>query len=255
MPFATDDTSVTDPKTLHIELFDEYDGLQPSQYPDVHQNTLNARINFSPVKGLELDLDAPYLAIARSAGSASSHGVGDTNMGVKWQVHDTTVADRLPAFAVSFYLEFPTGDSRQELGSGLTDYWLNFILQKPVSDATRINMNIGVLFAGNTSTGAVGIQTRRGQVYIGGFSLLHDVSARLTLGGEVYGGLSDGAGNDKTQLQGLLGVQYAIREGLTLCLGVLGGKYGATPQIGGQIGLAVDIPYARGTQAFKLLTH
>jgi len=33
-----------------------------------------------------------------------------------------------------------------------------------------------------------------------------------------------------------------IRDGLTLCVGVLGGKYGATPQIGGQIGVAIDFP-------------
>ena len=27
MPFYTDDTSVTPPKTLHVEIFDEFDGL------------------------------------------------------------------------------------------------------------------------------------------------------------------------------------------------------------------------------------
>ena len=79
------------------------------------------------------------------------------------------------------------------MGSGLTDYWLNFILQKPLSDTTRINLNLGLLFAGNTSTGVVGIQTRRGQVYTGGASLIHDVTPRFSLGGELYGGVSDGA--------------------------------------------------------------
>jgi hypothetical protein len=128
------------------------------------------------------------------------------------------------------------------LGSGLTDYWLNFILQKPLSQATRINLNLGMLFAGNTSTGDVGIQTRHGQVYTGGISLLHDATSRFTWGGEVYGGISDGAGSDKTQLQLMLGAQYAIRDGLSLCVGVLGGKYGATPQIGGQIGVSIDFP-------------
>jgi 4-aminobutyrate aminotransferase-like enzyme len=32
-----------------------------------------------------------------------------------------------------------------------------------------------------------------------------------------------------------------------LCLGVLGGKYGATPQIGGQIGISIDFPDVRGS--------
>jgi len=242
MPFYTDDTALTPTKTLHFEIFDEYDGLQSSQFPDERQNTANFKINMSPFSHLELDVDVPYLAIQRASGSESSYGMGDTNLGAKWNFpasSNPTAAN----FAMSFYVEFPTGNAARGLGSGLTDYWLNFILQKPLSETTRINGNLGLLFAGNTSTGAVGIQTRRGQVYTGGISMLHDVTPRLTLGGELYGGVSDGAGGDKTQLQAMLGAQYTIRDGLTLCLGILGGKYGATPQFGGQLGIAVDLPY------------
>jgi hypothetical protein len=245
MPFYTDDTSVTPIKTVHVEIFDEYDGLQSSQFPDERQNTANFKINFSPISGLEIDLDAPYLTIQRAPGTMSSSGVGDTNLGAKWSFRQAIPDSLRPTFAVSFYVELPTGDASQELGSGLTDYWLNFIAQKPLSDTTRINLNLGLLFAGNTSTGAVGIQTRRGQVYTGGLSLLHDISSRFTLGGELYGGVSDGAGQDKTQLQAMFGAQYTIRDGFTLCLGILGGKYGATPQIGGQLGIAVDFPNVR----------
>jgi hypothetical protein len=197
-------------------------------------------------------VDVPYLSIYRAAGTSSSHGVGDTDLGAKWNLHEATPESALPSFATSLYIEFPTGDSSQELGSGLTDYALNFMLQKPFSDTTRANLNVGVLFAGNTSTGAEGIRTRRGQVYTGGFSLLHDVTSKLTLGGELYGAVSDGAGQDKTQLQALLGAQYAIRDGLTLSIGVLGGKYGATPQFGGQIGFAVDFPDVRGPHGPRL---
>jgi hypothetical protein len=242
MPFYTDDTALTPTQTLHFEIFDEYDGLQSSQFPDERQNTANFKINMSPLNHLELDLDVPYLAIQRASGSDSAQGVGDTNLGAKWNFPSRSDPHAV-TYAMSFYVEFPTGNAAQGLGSGLTDYWLNFILQKPFSEATRVNVNLGLLFAGNTSTGAVGIQTRRGQVYTGGLSVLHDVTSRLTLGTEIYGGVSDGAGGDKTQLQAMLGAQYAIRDGLTLSLGILGGKYGATPQIGGQIGIAVDLPY------------
>jgi hypothetical protein len=242
MPFYTDDTVLTPTKTLHFEVFDEYDGLQSSQFPDERQNTSNFKMNMSPFSHLELDVDFPYLTIQRASGSDSSHGVGDTNLGAKWNFAASSDPNAA-TYAMSFYVEFPTGSAARGLGSGLTDYWLNFILQKPLSETTRINGNLGLLFAGNTSTGAVGIQTRRGQVYTGGISMLHDVTPRLTLGGELYGGVSDGAGGDKTQLQAMLGAQYAIRDGLSLCLGILGGKYGATPQIGGQLGIAIDLPY------------
>jgi hypothetical protein len=242
MPFYTDDPSITPIKTIHIELFDEYDGLQSSQFPDKRQNTANFKVNVSPFSHLELDLDFPYLNIQRAQGVDNSGGIGDTNLGAKWSFPARNSDPLNSSYAISFYVEFPTGDSANGLGSGLTDYWLNFAMQIPFSEATRINWNLGLLFAGNTSTGAVGIQTRRGQVYTGGMSLLHDLTSRLTIGVELYGGVSDGAGHDKTQLQAMLGGEFSIRDGLALSFGALGGKYGATPSLGGQVGVAIDIP-------------
>jgi len=242
MPFYTDDTEFTAASTLHVEAFDELDALQSSQFPDLRQNTANLKVNVGLPRGLELDVDAPYLAIYRTAGVDSSRGIGDTDFGIKWKLHEASAETRLPALAVSFYVEVPTGDTRQELGSGLTDYWLNFALQQPLSERTRFNVNLGILFAGNTSTGVVGIETTRGHVFTGGISLLHDVDSRLTIGAEIYGGIADNDGLDRTQLQGLLGVQYAIRSNVTICLGLVGGVYAASPKIGGQLGIAMDFP-------------
>jgi len=248
MPFYFDDTSTTETGKFHVEVFEELDRLPSSQYPDLRQSTTNIKMNFSPTQHLEFDLDAPYIQISRAPGSASAGGVGDTELGTKWTFHEAPPDSGLATFAASLYVEFPSGNERRGLGSGLTDYWLNFIAQKPLSPTTRYNVNVGILFAGNTSTGAVGIQTQRGQVYTEGLSLLHDVSSRLTLGAEVYGGISDGAGSDRSQLQMLLGGQYAIRNGLSVSLGVLGGRFGATPRIGGQIGVSLDFPDATQPQ-------
>jgi len=242
MPFYTDDTATTETGRFHVEVFEELDRLQSSQYPDLRQNTTNIKANFSPARHLGLDIDAPYIQISRASGSQNASGIGDTELGAKWTFREAPPDSNLPTFAASLYVEFPTGNARDGLGSGLTDYWLNFIAQKPLSPATRYNINVGILFAGNTSTGVVGIQTHRGQVYTGGLSLLHDVSARLTLGAEIYGGISDGAGSDRSQLQVLFGGQYAIRNGLSISLGVLGGRFGATPRVGGQIGVSMDFP-------------
>jgi hypothetical protein len=246
MPFYTDDTATTETGRFHVEVFEELDGLQSSQLPDLRQSTANIKMNFSPMKHLELDMDAPYIQISRASGAQSASGLGDTDLGLKWTIRETPPDTNVTSFATSLYVEFPTGNTRQGLGSGLTDYWFNFVAQQPLSPATRCNVNVGVLFAGNTSTGALGIQTHRGQVYTGGLSLLHDVSSSLTLGVEVYGGISDGAGSDRSQLQGLLGAQYAIRNGMSVSAGVLGGRYGATPRIGGQVGISLDFPDAIG---------
>lgn len=241
LPFYTDDTGVTDRGKWHFEFFNEYDALQ-LQYPNVRQNTANFKINYGLPHNLELDLDTPYLDIQRDAGRQPSSGMGDTNLGVKWSFHKESEHSRLPSLAASLYIEFPTGDTHQQLGSGLADYWLNFIGQKSLSEKTRLTGNLGLLFAGNTSTGVLGTQNSRGQVYTGGLSLLHDFTGRLTLGGELYGGYAENGNLGKSQLQAMAGGQYTIRNGLAFCFGLLGGKYVASPQIGGQIGFAVDFP-------------
>jgi hypothetical protein len=242
LPFYTDDPAVTEPEKLHFEFFNEFDALQSSLYPNLRQNTANFKLNYGLPYHLELDMDAPYLSIFRAIGVLNSAGPGDTNMGVKWNLRPSSQGSHLPALAASLYIEFPTGNERQQLGSGLTDYWLNFITQVPLTDKTRITTNLGFLFAGNTSTGVVGIQTTRGHVYTGGLSLLHDFSPRLTLGGEAYGGIADNPGLARSQLQGLAGGMYALRDGLSFTFALLGGKYVGSPRIGGQIGFAMDFP-------------
>ena len=243
LPFYTDDPAVTERGKWHFEFFNEFDVLQ-LQYPNIRQNTVNYKLNYGLPFNLELDVDAPYLAIFRAVGTPNALGAGDTNLGVKWEFHKESPGSRVPALGASLYIEFPTGDSKDQLGSGLTDYWLNVIAQKSLSDKTRITGNLGYLFAGNTSTGALGIQSTRGHVYTGGLSILHDFTSRLTLGGEVYGGYTNNGDLGRSQLQVLAGGQYLVRPGFTFNFGVLGGKYVASPRIGVQIGFSVDFPDA-----------
>jgi hypothetical protein len=245
MPFYTDNADVTDDGTLHLELFNEFDGLQSAQYPDLRQNTFNYKANYGLPYGLELDIDAPYLSIYRAPGSHTSKGPGDTDMGVKWNYHKSTRPLSAPALSASLYIEFPTGDTTQELGSGVTDYWLNSIAQEIVSERTRINANFGFLFAGNTSTGVLGIQTTRGHVYTGGLSLLHDFGPRVTLGMEAYGAAADDKGLGKDQIQGLAGGWYQFNSRMAVTFALLGGSHIASPQIGGQAGFEVDFPLHR----------
>lgn len=244
MPFYTDNPDVTDRGTLHFEFFNEFDGLQSALYPDLRQNTANFKLNYGLPYNLELDLDVPYLGIYRAAGSQTSNGPGDTDMGVKWNFRKASRPLSFPALSASLYIEFPTGDARQELGSGLTDYWLNSIAQEPLTDKTRLTANFGFLFAGNTSTGVLGIQTTRGHVYTGGLSLLHDFTPRLTLGSELYGGVADNSGLGKDQLQALAGGVYTLRNNVGFTFALLGGTHIASPKIGGQVGFEVDFPSA-----------
>jgi len=241
LPFYTDDPVVTAPGKWHFEFFNEYDVLQ-LQFPNIRQNTANGKLNYGLSHNLELDVDYPYLGIFRAAGNPNSVGGGDLDFGVKWEFHKESADCRFPALGASLYIEFPTGDRKQQLGSGRHDYWLNGIAQKSFSDKTRINLNLGYLFAGNTSTGVLGIESTRGHVYTGGLSILHNFNARLTLGAEIYGAYTENGNLGKSQLQALIGGQYLVRKGLTLTFATLGGKYEASPRVGFQAGFAVDFP-------------
>jgi hypothetical protein len=240
LPFYTDDPAVTERGKWHLEFFNEYDALQ-LQYPNARQNTANFKLNYGLPHDLEVDVDSPFLSIYRMAGNQPSNGVGDTNLGIKMAFRKESSTSQVPALAASFYVEFPTGDASQQLGSGLIDYWLNLIAQKSLSSKTRITGNLGYLFAGNTSTGALGT-TARGHVFPGGLSLQHDFRPSLTLGAEVYGAYSGNGNLAKSQFQAMAGGHYVIRNGLSFCFGMLGGKYVASPRFGGQIGFAMDFP-------------
>ena len=103
-----------------------HDALQHLQFPNLRQNTANYKLNYGLPHNLEVDLDSPYLAIFRALGTLpqTSAGVGDTNLGLKWNFHQESAASRVPALSASLYIEFPTGDAKHQLSSGLTDYWL-----------------------------------------------------------------------------------------------------------------------------------
>jgi len=242
MPFYTDNADITDQGTLHFEFFNEYDSLQSAQYPDLRQNTFNYKVNYGLPHGLELDLDAPYLSIYRAPGSQTSNGPGDTDMGVKWNFRKSGRPLSTPALSASLYIEFPTGAVSQQLGSGLTDYWLNTIAQEPFSNKTRLDGNFGFLFAGNTSTGVLGTQNTRGHVYTGGLSLVHDLNRRISLGMEAFGAVADDKSLGKDQLQGLAGGWYQLNSRMAVTFALLGGSHIASPKVGGQIGFEVDFP-------------
>jgi hypothetical protein len=242
-PFYTDDPGTTASWQLHIELFNEFDLLQPELRPSLRQNTFNYKINFGLPHNLELNFDNTVLGIFRSLETVPrrSFGRGDTNLGVKWNFYEAKDTSWLPTLGVSFYSEFPTGDPKQQLGSGLIDYWLNGIGQKKITEKIRMNANLGIVFAGNTSTGLVGIQTTRGRVYAGGVSIIREMTPKLEMGVETFGGVTQNFDLGRSQLQFLLGGKYELRSGMTFDFGVLGGTYVGSPRAGLQFGISWDV--------------
>ncbi|HEV7858051.1 MAG TPA: hypothetical protein VGO91_05430 [Pyrinomonadaceae bacterium] len=240
-PFTTDNSDVTDRNKYHFQFGNEYDILQRSSYPALRQNTSVFELDYGLLNGVEVGVDGPIIAISNShvVNPRTLAGIGDLDFHVKYNFHRERESSRWPAMTVSFSTEFPTGSTSKQLGSGLQDYFINGILQKSLTPQTKLRLNGGVLFAGNATTGVIGIKTR-GRVYLGSVSLVKQFTERLDLGAEMTGGLTGNLQLGKGQLQGLVGGNYALRKNLTLDFGLVAGRFSASPRAGIQLGLSLD---------------
>lgn len=242
IPFYTDDADTTEKGKFHIEFFNEHDWLQKSSRPGIRQNTSNFTLNYGLTDRIELGINAPFLKIYNDHESLLGNpiGIADIQLGVKVRLRDERAGSRLPAMSVIFYFEGPTGSTRKQIGSGLTDYWLYGVLQKSLTKRITGRLNGGILFAGNSSTGLIGIQASRGQVFTGNGSLVRDFTPKLKLGVELFGGVTNNFNLSRGQLEAQIGGSYALRENLAFTFGVLGGRFAASPRAGVHLGFAYD---------------
>ena len=240
-PFNTDNADVTDQKKFHFQLENEFDILQRSAYPSLRQNTAVFELDYGLWSGVEIGVDGPLILISNSHVSAPKtvFGTGDLDFHVKYNFLKEREGSRLPALTATLNVELPTGDARKQLGSGLTDYFLNGILQKSVTKKTKLRLNGGILFAGNTTTGDIGIKTR-GNIFVGGGSLVKQITPKLDLGAEITGAVTRSLKLSNGQLQTLIGGNYALTQKMTLDFGIVGGKFAASPRAGLQLGISID---------------
>ena len=240
-PFVTDNADVTDKGKFHLQIADEYDLLQRALYPGKTQNTFGVEVDYGLWKGVEVGFAPALLSLHRSrvAVPPADFGLADSTLHVKYNFYKEREGSRLPALAVSAIVQFPTGNANKQLGTGLYDYYLNGILQKSVTRQTKLRLNGGILFAGNTVNGLLGIRTR-GRVFTGGASLVKQYTKKLDFGAEVTGALTGNFQLSRGQLQTLVGGNYAVRKNLTFDFGLTAGRYSASPRLGAQLGISAD---------------
>lgn len=242
-PFVTDDVEVAEHKHWHLEGNNEYDWLQDSARPNLRQNTTNVKTSYGLFRNIEVGFDDQLISIYNGPAPQlprTAFGFGDLDMSVKWKMLAEKPGWKHPALAASFNLEVPTGDERKQLGSGITDYYLNGIVQKSLTDKTTLRFNGGYYFAGNTVTGAVGIRTAKGSVFTGSGSLVRNFTKKLDLGIEIAGAESSNFTLGRGQLQTQFGGNYQIRPSFSIDFGLIGGFYQSSPRLGPIIGFSKD---------------
>ena len=240
-PFVTDDADVTPKRKFHLQIGNEYDILQRSSYPSLRQNTASFELDYGLLEDVEIGFSAPVLAISNShlVTPKTPFGLGDSTLHLKYNFYKEREKSRLPAMAISAVIQLPTGDSNNQIGSGLTDYYVNGILQKTITSKTTFRLNGGILFAGNKQSGVLGIKTR-GRVFTGSGSLVKQVTKKLDLGLELSGAVTSNFNLSKGQLEGLIGGNFALTKKITFDFAVVGGRFAASPRAGVLLGISVD---------------
>jgi hypothetical protein len=132
-----------------------------------------AEFNTSPYPDVHLHLVVPMTASSPNIGDRH-YGLGDTEVGIKYRfVHET---DTLPQIGIFPMVELPSGNADRGLGNGRTWWKLPLWLQKSWGSWKTYG---GGGYAFNH---AIGMRNYA----FGGWLLQHDLSKRLTLGGEIF---------------------------------------------------------------------
>jgi len=241
-PFTTDDAGVTDKGKFHFELCNEYARLQKSLYPSRRQNTANSRFTYGLTKNVEIGVDVTVVTIFNARGTVPPRhfGFSDTILHVKVKLREEKEKSRMPALAAAFYVYLPTGDDANSLGSGITNYHLYGVAQKSITEKTKVRLNAGILFAGNTVVDVPGVRTAKGNLFSGGASIVKQYTEKLRLGAELTGVVSSDPWLNRGQLRTTVGGNYNLKKNLTLDFGFSAGRFPASPRVGGLLGFTVD---------------
>ena len=240
-PFVVDDAEVTPLRQWHIQISGHVDWLRPAARPVLWQGTLESDFNYGLLNRVEVGAQLPFIGLVsdRTVAPRVINGIGDVSFGAKLRL--TRDPEARHAFAGSVSIELPTGNRSRNLGSGLVDYGANVVSQHRLATSLTLRFNGGVVLAGNTQTGAIGIR-HRGTILTGGGSLVAAVSQRLQVGAELTTARSQKAtiGGSFTAWQA--GGNLVLRPGLTLDAGVLGGWGDASSRWGLQVGTSINLP-------------
>lgn len=167
-PFLTDDPVPVGYHHWEVYTFamgDRSDGSNTVQWPAVEVNN-----GVAPNVQLHLIVPETYYSLD----GASARGLGDTEFGVKYRF--VTQNPRRPDIATFPLVELPSGDASKNLGNGRTWAKVPIWLEKDWSSWTAYG---GAGYAFNPAPGAR-------NYWFGGALLQRNLSARLSLGGELF---------------------------------------------------------------------
>ena len=242
-PFVVDDAEVTSRRASHLEIANQIDFLRAAARPARWQNAFDVEFAWGAAERLEVSAIAPLISLASETpiGRRVDTGIGDVSLAAKFRF---TADQARHAWAGSIGIEIPSGDRDRQLGSGLVDYALNIVTQHRLDEKWTARVNCGLVLAGNTQIGAVGIK-ERGTVVTAGSSLIKGIGHSSQAGAEVIFAWSQKATLSGSLLAVQAGGNVALRPGWTVDIGIGTGWFDASPRLSAQVGLSIDVTASR----------
>ncbi len=198
-PLSTEDAGVVDTGHAEAEV-----GFEYVKQADEEMN-LSCVLKYGLVNNVDAGVEVPYHFIDVKAGD-DVDGLGDVSVCAKYHLWDE--GDTAPAAAVVFTLKTATGDEDDGLGSGELDYGLNTALTKGLGSVTA-HANAGYTFVGGGE-----------DVFSYGLAMEYPLSETVNIVGELTGETAFDGDFDENPCQGLVGLNWALGETVTLDVGV-----------------------------------
>ena len=168
-PFLTDD-----PEPVEYQHHELYISSQQLRTQGGDSGTLpHLEYNYGAAPDMQLHIIVPY-AFNSPANGQHESGLGDIELGVKYRFMQES--DNRPMVGIFPLVETPTGDVNKGLGNGSTQIFLPVWLQKKWGDWQSYGGG------GYWINNAMNAKNH----WFFGWQLQKDISAHLTLGGEIY---------------------------------------------------------------------
>jgi hypothetical protein len=168
-PFRTDD-----PEAVEFNHGEFYVFYQQTLAGDGRSGFLPGfEFNYAIYEHIQFHVIAPY-AFDTPSGRSTTHGYGDTELGIKWQFNDET--ETMPMIGIFPLVEIPTGNSDKGLGNGSSQIFLPLWLQKKWGAFQTYG---GGGYWINNGTG-------NKNYWFVGWEAQYDFTEHLTLGGEIF---------------------------------------------------------------------
>lgn len=232
-PLAIDDAGTVAPGDFELEAglnLHRDGGLHEYEFP------FGVTTGLLPTLDVGIGFGSQIQERQEVVGSSTTSGIGDLALGAKWNPlpEETCWASH----ALAFTVKFPTASDDKGLGTGETDFDLNYIASKSLSETVSAHFNAGYTWTGDPD-GAP-----EDDLFHAGFALGWRATPPLELVAEVFANSPEGLDDDAT-VECRCGLRWSLCDALVLDAALGTRLRGEAPDLTATVGLTWTLSRSR----------